>query len=183
MPDHGSKMDPERMMMAVQNILAELDQSVVKFKDDIEELDQSVVKFKDDIKELEDSVVEPEDDIKELEDSVEYSYLEDDIKELEDDIKELEDSVEYLEDDIKELEDSVGELENSVKELQNNIKGLRSHEGIHQSMREQFAGVQARHVAKALGQWTWYDILVYDNLPQFGTGKCIGSVQTPNTNE
>ena len=95
----------------------------------------------------------------------------------------FEDSVEELESRVEELESRVEELESRVEELESRVKELESHERTHKSMREQFAGAQARHVAKALGRWTWHDILVYDNLPQFGTGEYIDSMQTPNTNE
>ena len=94
-------------------------------------------------------------------------------------LTELDRSVEELEDRVYSLEF----LEDSVEELESRVKELESHERTQKSMREQFAGAQARHVAKALGRWTWHDILVYDNLPQFGTGEYIDSMQTPNTNE
>ena len=81
------------------------------------------------------------------------------------------------------VQNRLTELDRSVEELESRVKELESHERTQKSMREQFAGAQARHVAKALGRWTWHDILVYDNLPQFGTGEYIDSMQTPNTNE
>ena len=90
---------------------------------------------------------------------------------------------ENLEQAIMAVTDRLTSLEDSVKELQSEVKELMSQKEQLTEMREQFAGVQTRDVTKTLGRWTWYGILAPNNLPQFGTGKCIDSTQSPNTYE